>query len=109
MSPVGGHPLYDAAMQYIAIANVGPGAPMEMVELLTEPEARRVWDLYTAGVVRSVWYRADSPGAVLLLEAGDAEQARAAIASLPMVEAGLLQTELIPLAPYDGLQAIFRS
>lgn len=94
-------------MQYLVIANVGAGAPMEMIDLLTQPEARRVWDLYVGGVLRSVWYRADKPGAVLLLEAPNEQDARDAVASLPMVEAGLLDVELVPLTPYDGMGSLF--
>jgi hypothetical protein len=94
-------------MQFLLIANVSPGAPIEMVELLTQPEARRVWDLYAGGVVRAVWYRTDKPGAVLLLEAPGEQEAREAASSLPMVEAGLLDVELIPLTPYDAIGSLF--
>jgi hypothetical protein len=30
-----------------------------------------------------------------------------AVAQLPMVEAGVLQCEVLPLAPYTGLQELF--
>lgn len=94
-------------MQFLVIANVAPHAAMEMVELLTQPEARRVWELYTAGLVRSVWYRGDRPGAVLLLECESEAAAKEAAASLPMVEAGLLDVEVIPLGAYDGIASLF--
>jgi hypothetical protein len=95
-------------MEYLVIADVGPGAPVELVELLMEAEARRVWEMYLGGVVRRVWYRGDKAGAVLLLECGSQEEAGAAAASLPMVEAGLLEVEVIALGAYDGLAALMR-
>lgn len=96
-------------MQYLVMANVAAHAPGELIELLMKPEARRVWDLYVGGVVRSVWYRADKPGAVLLLEAATGEDAERAVASLPMVEAGLLDIEIVPLSHYGGFGSLFDS
>lgn len=93
-------------MEFLAIANVGAGAPADLVELLAEAEARRVWELYVGGVVRRVWYRGDRAGAVLMLECAGEEEARASVASLPMVEAGLLEVEVVPLTPYDALGAV---
>ena len=94
-------------MQYLVIANVAAGASMELVELLVQPEARRVWEMYVGGLLRSVWYRSDKPGAVLLLEAPGEPEIQEAVRSLPMVEAGLLDVEVIPLTPYDGIGSLF--
>lgn len=94
-------------MEFLAIANVGPAASVELVELLGEAEARRVWELYVGGVVRRVWCRGDRAGAVLLLECTTGAEARDAVGSLPMVEAGLLEVEVIPLEAYDGLASLF--
>ncbi len=70
-------------------------------------EAARVWELYQAGVLREVYFRADRPAAVLVLECADAAEARRALASLPLVAAGLIEFELIPLRPYPGLARLF--
>jgi hypothetical protein len=61
-----------------------------------------------AGVVRSAYYRADLPGAVLMLEAVDVEAVRQAIAALPAFNAGVIElADLIVLAPYTGFEALF--
>ncbi|HTJ26366.1 MAG TPA: hypothetical protein VMA36_09375 [Candidatus Limnocylindria bacterium] len=69
---------------------------------ILEPEAERARALYGAGVFRAVWGRGDLPGAVILVEAETLEAAQAAVGSLPLVEKGMLQVTLIPLAPYRG-------
>ena len=75
---------------------------------LRPAEARTVWELYQADVLREIYFRADSPNGVLLLEVADVAAARAAIGRLPLVAAGLIDFELIPLRPYPGLGRLFR-
>lgn len=70
-------------------------------------EARRVWDLQQAGLVREVHFRADQHTAVLVLECPTLEDAQAALNTLPLVEYGLITFDLIPLTPYDGLARLF--
>jgi hypothetical protein len=77
-------------------------------ELLTA-EARRVWDLQQAGVIRELYFRADEPMAVLVLECEDAAAAEAALASLALVSAGLIGFEVIPLRAYPGFARLFGS
>ena len=50
---------------------------------------------------------ADRHEAVLVLECADAAEARSALAGLPLVAAGLIEFELIPLVPYDGFARLF--
>jgi hypothetical protein len=70
-------------------------------------EARRVWELYQADVVREMYFRADRPNGVLVLEVPDLAAARAAIDSLPLVVAGLIDFDLVPLKPYPGFARLF--
>jgi len=60
-------------------------------------EARRAWDLHQAGTIREFYFRADSPAAVLVLECVDVAEAQTALTSLPMVAAGLISFEAVPL------------
>ena len=75
---------------------------------LRPAEARRVWDMYQADLLREVYFRADSPNGVLLFEVADVAAARAAIDSLPLVAAGLIDFDLVPLRPYPGFARLFR-
>jgi muconolactone delta-isomerase len=70
---------------------------------LIEAEGQRVRELYSAGLIRSIWRRKDTPGAVILMEAGSEEEVRAAAASLPMAKRDMLEViALTQLEPYPG-------
>jgi len=70
---------------------------------LVAGEGQRVKELYATGLLRQVWKRGDMPGAVLLWEAGSLDEVRAAIATLPIYKAGMLElAALVPLEPYPG-------
>jgi hypothetical protein len=45
---------------------------------------------------------------VLTLECADVMEARRTLAELPLVKAGLIAFELMPLAPYPGFARLFR-
>jgi muconolactone delta-isomerase len=70
-------------------------------------EAARAWELHQAGVIRELYFRGDRPAAVLVLECTDVEEARRALATLPLVREGLIEFELIPLVPYPGFARLF--
>jgi muconolactone delta-isomerase len=62
-------------------------------------ERQRVAELREAGVVEQLWPRADRTGAVLLLEAENADDARRHLATLPLVEHGIAWVDVIELLP----------
>jgi muconolactone delta-isomerase len=71
-------------------------------ELMTR-ETARVKELYASGLLRQIWRRADIPGAAILWEAASEAEVRAALDSLPIFQAGMLEIlSLVPLAPYPG-------
>jgi hypothetical protein len=70
-------------------------------------EAQRAWELYQADVIREIYFRADRPNGVLVLEVPDLVAAREAIDSLPLVAAGLIDFDLVPLKPYPGFARLF--
>jgi muconolactone delta-isomerase len=74
---------------------------------LRPAEARRAWELYQQDILREIYFRADSPNGVLIFEVPDVAAARAAIDSLPLVAAGLIDFDLVPLRPYPGFARLF--
>jgi muconolactone delta-isomerase len=70
-------------------------------------EAHRAWDLQQAGLIRELYFRADEAAAVLVLECADVAEARTVLASLPMVAAGLIEFEVLPLRAYPGFARLF--
>lgn len=92
-------------MQFLSISRRRTDAfpPEAFTPELTGGEGARVKELYAAGIARQVWARADAGGAAILWEAADEAGARAAVESLPLFKAGMLEiVMLVPLKPYAG-------
>jgi muconolactone delta-isomerase len=92
-------------MQFISISRrlTDKFPPEAFTPELAVRETARVRELYSAGILRQVWKRGDVPGASILWEAGSKAEVEAAIASLPIFQAGLLEiVALVPLEPYPG-------
>jgi muconolactone delta-isomerase len=92
-------------MQFISISRrrVDAFPPEAFTPELTAREGQRVKELYAAGLLRQVWKRGDTPGAAILWEAAGEAEVHAALASLPIFQAGMLEiTVFAPLEPYPG-------
>jgi hypothetical protein len=94
-------------MKILALERELPGATTECFEPLLKDEARCVWRLQQSGVVREIYFHAEQHTAILVLECANMEDARFLLAPLPLVKAGLIDFDLIPLAPYDGFARLF--
>lgn len=70
-------------------------------------EALRVWELHQAGVLREIYFRDDRPTAVLVLECAAVAEAIDVLKTLPLVEAGLIAFDIIPLKPYPDFARLF--
>ena len=70
-------------------------------------ESARVWELYQAGVLRELYFRADRHSAVLMLECANVEEAQSILKTLPLVEHGLITFDVIPLVAYPGSARLF--
>ena len=95
-------------MKVLAFEREHPGIPKERFQPYLKAEAARLWELYQSGLVRELYFRADRSEAVLVLECDDLENAQAHLASLPLVQEGLITFEVIPLIPYPGFGRLFR-
>jgi hypothetical protein len=94
-------------MKILAIEKELPGLKAEAFHPLLEAEARRIWELQQSGELREIHFRLDQHTAVLVLECNGMEEARQVLATLPLVAAGLIQFDIIPLVPYDGFARLF--
>jgi hypothetical protein len=83
--------------------DVKPGQFTDHLKL----EARRVWELYQEGFIRELYFRQDQSQAVLILECINAEEASQILDSMPLVQAGLITFDIIPLLPYPGFSRLF--
>ena len=94
-------------MKILAMEIETAGVKPEQYGPHLKAEARRVWELYQKGLIRELYFRADRSEAVLILECADVEAARQTLESLPLVQAGLIRFEVIPLVPYPGFARLF--
>ena len=95
-------------MKIFVLAKRRGEVPVESIRPHIKAEVEAVWRLYAQGIVREFYARADQGGpAVLTVESDSVEAAQQALAALPLVEQGLLDLELIPLAPFSGLEQLF--
>lgn len=92
-------------MQFLSLSRRRTDAfpPEAFTPELASREGNRVKELYAAGLMRQIWRRCDTPGAAILWEASSEAEVRAALDSLPINQAGMLEVMfLVPLAPYPG-------
>ena len=61
----------------------------------------------SSGNDREMYFRPDRNEAVLILECMGQEEAQSVLATLPLVKAGLIAFEIIPLIPYNGFARLF--
>jgi len=94
-------------MKFLAMEIETEGVKPEQYRPHLKVEARRVWELYQSGKIRELYFRADRSEAVLILECADVQDAHQTLASLPLVQAGLITFEVIPLIPYPGFARLF--
>ena len=83
-------------MRVLAICRPAPGATPEQIAQHVREEGQRLEQLRAAGTLLDA-YSPGSPGAVLVLEAADLEEARSFVGDLPLAAAGLIDAELIGL------------
>lgn len=94
-------------MKYLALERERETGSNKPYQIHLRAEAQRVWELYMSGIVREIYFRADQTTAVLILECPDAKTATAHLSSLPLVEAGLIEFDIISLIPYTGFARLF--
>lgn len=94
-------------MKILALEKEIPDTPATAFRALLRAEAAKVWELYQQDVVRELYFNAEEHTAILVLECQDVQAARQILAQLPMVQAGLIEFEIIALIPYDGFERLF--
>jgi len=96
-------------MKILALEHESPGASPEQFQVQAKAEARNVWGLHQAGLIRELYFRADRNDAVLVLECASMAEAEETLKTLPFVQGGLITFEIIPLKAYPGFARLFDS
>ena len=87
-------------MQFLVICRPAGGGDPDQFKRLLPFETEVLREQKERGTLTGAW-SPGHPGAVLLLEVADADQAAGVLAGFPLVEAALITTEIIPLHPID--------
>jgi muconolactone delta-isomerase len=96
-------------MKILAIEKEVKGTTDEQFEPHLKAEAARAWELHQSGAIREIYFRADREEAVLILECASVEEAETTLRTLPLVKAGLIAFEIVPLKAYPGFARLFSS
>ena len=97
-------------MKMLAIEKEVPGVKdAQFTADLLKSEAAKAWELHMSDVIREMYFSADKHEAVLVLECATIEDARRSLSQLPLVRAGLIAFDVIPLMPYNGFSRLFGS
>jgi hypothetical protein len=94
-------------MKILALESEIEGGRAEQFQPHLEAEAARVYELFQKGDLRELYFNQEKHTAVLILECPDTVSARAILDTLPLVRAGLIAFEIIPLIPYPGFARLF--
>jgi hypothetical protein len=87
-------------MQFLVICRPAAGGDPGEFSRLVPLESEVMREQQARGTLTSAW-SPRRPGAVLMLEVADAEAAAQALEGFPLVQAGLITTEVIPLHPVN--------
>ena len=95
-------------MRSLIILRPVAGVTLDQFMPLLVEEEKTLWGYLQSGAVRSINYAADHPGTIVLdFETETADQARTLAEQFPIAQAGLFEIEVLGLAPYQGLAALF--
>lgn len=94
-------------MQILAIEHEIAGLTAADFQPHLKAEAARLWELHLSGVVRELNFCPERSVAVLILECSDRDEADRILATLPLVQAGLIYFETLSLAAYPGFARLF--
>jgi hypothetical protein len=94
-------------MRILCLDRPLPGATLETYQPHIVAEVRHTWDTYKRGILRDIYFRQDRPGVALFLECSGKEEAQSLLSELPLVKAGLIEFEIIPLGPFVNWELLF--
>lgn len=96
-------------MKILAIEKEVEGIDPKLFSLHAGEEAMKVWEFYQQGIIREIYFRNDRNEAVIILECDNETEAKSILKTLPLVEKGLIDFEIIPLKAYTGFERLFKN
>jgi len=90
-------------MQILAISKLKEGVTPDKIGAVGADEIKHTVEAYLDGKIRNFWFQVNRPGVVFILESEDEDEARQVMDELPLVVAGFMDVDLIPLQPLSPL------
>ncbi len=84
-----------------------PGVSPEQMLPHMKAEAQLAWDLYRQGKISENYMRTDGGGAMTLFNCRTVEEAKAIGDQFPLVQAGFITFEYLPLGAFTPWQGLF--
>jgi hypothetical protein len=94
-------------MKILCLDRPLPGATFEKYQPHLLEEVRHTWQAYKQDFVREIYFRQDRPGVAIVVESPSVEEVQRAFAELPLVKAGLIEIDAIPLGPFVNWELLF--
>jgi hypothetical protein len=94
-------------MKFLALEKEVEGVNWDLQKHILEKEAKHVYNLYAAGIIREIYF-SETKNAVIILECASMTEARNVVQSFPLVENNLIEIDVIELHPYSGYSRLFK-
>ena len=94
-------------MKILCIDRPLPGATFEKYQPYLQAEVRHTWESHKSGLIREIYLRQDRPGVAIFLECSSVDEAKQHLAEFPLVKAGLIEFEVIPLGAFTNWEMLF--
>ena len=94
-------------MKILAIEKDIDGIAEDQFKPLLKDEARKIWELIQAGIIREIYFTKDDNCAVIMLKCSSKEEAVKILSMLPLVKEKLISFDIKPLVPYNGFARLF--
>ncbi len=92
-------------MKILAIEREIKGVSWENSSELLREEAKHVYQLYLADILREIYFN-EKKCAILVLETQDMKSAKEVLDNLPLVKSGMIEFEIMELRPYTGFDRL---
>ncbi len=92
-------------MKILAIEREIKGVSWENSSELLREEAKHVYQLYLADILREIYFN-EKKCAILVLETQDMKCAKEVLDNLPLVKSGMIEFEIMELRPYTGFDRL---
>ena len=103
------NPTYAQAQttKVIGVTRTLPGVSPEQMLPHMQAEAQLAWDLYREGRISENYMRTDGGGALTIFNCRTVEEAKAIGDQFPLVQAGYISFEYLPVGAFTPWQGLF--